>query len=204
MQAASDRNPANDGGEQDAALVGAARAGDQDAFDRLVECYQRRAVAVAYRLLGSIQDAADVAQDAFLRAYQNLTRLEDPRRFGPWLMRIVTNLALNYRRARRRASAMPMDDVVEGHEQAGIGTASGSPHSGNPEAESQARELQAALARAVETLPEKQRQAFVLFCMEGTPQKEVGRIMRCSVELVKWNVFQARKTLRKLLAGYLD
>ena len=117
VNAGPDLNSTADGAREEARCVAAACGGDQDAFDRLVERHQRRAVAVAYRLLGNVHDASDVAQDAFLRAYQSLTKLEDPRRFGPWLMRIVTNLALNFRRSRSRASAMSTEEMIEGGEQ---------------------------------------------------------------------------------------
>jgi RNA polymerase sigma-70 factor (ECF subfamily) len=224
MNAASERNPASrraaqsgwkprgarendhdseDGGSSDAKEVAAACSGEQDAFDRLVQRHQRRAVAVAYRLLGNIHDAADVAQNAFLRAYQSLSGLEDPSRFGPWLMRIVTNQALNFRRARRRTSALPLGDITEGQEQPGVGSA-GSAALPGPVSDTQTAELQSAVLRAIEELPEKQRLAFTLFSLEGLPQKEVAEVMECSIELVKWNVFQARKTLRRLLADYLD
>lgn len=186
-------------GEANAADISAARQGDQDAFDRLVQRYQRRAVSVAYRLLGSIHDAADVAQDAFLRAYQNLEKLDDPRRFGPWMLRIVTNLALNFRRSRGRTSALSMEDVVEG--EAPLRTASGAtPAGGGSEG---LTELESAVAKAMDELPEKQRMALVLFSMEGIPQKQVAEIMDCSVELVKWNVFQARKSMKRALADFI-
>ena len=204
MNAAPDLNSTADGAREEASWVAAACGGDQDAFDRLVERHQRRAVAVAYRLLGNVHDASDVAQDAFLRAYQSLTTLEDPRRFGPWLMRIVTNLALNFRRSRSRASAMSTEEMIEGGEQ--LRTASGAPltETGFTEAAPDTRELREAVGRAIDALPEKQRLALVLFSVEGLPQKEVASIMSCSVELVKWNVFQARKTLRKTLADFIE
>ena len=189
-------------GQEDAQCVARVRAGDDAAFDELVQRYQRRAVAVAYRLLGNMHDAADVAQDAFLRAYRKLEKLDDPRRFGAWLMRIVSNLALNFRRSRSRNTAMSTDDVFEGPEE--FRSASGALLGGTAEDAAGAQELKEAVGTAIAELPEKQRLALVLFSMEGLPQKEVAAIMDCSVELVKWNVFQARKTLRKRLADQLD
>src|SRR3989304_5032746 len=88
-----------------------AQGGDVDAFAELVKQYQRRTVSVAYRLLGNIEDASDVSQDAFVRAYRNLAQLDDPSRFGPWLLGVVSNLALNFRRARKSRSATSLDDV---------------------------------------------------------------------------------------------
>jgi len=191
---------------EDARLVACVLAGESAAFDDLVRRYQRRAVAVAYRLLGDTHDAADVAQDAFLRAYRGLNSLEDLRRFGPWLMRIVTNLSLNFRRSRETGpirTAAALDDVVETPE--GFRSPSGDPPGADtsPPDASLSGELGRTVRRAIERLPEKQRLALVLFCLEGMPQKDVAEVLQCSVELVKWNVFQARKTLRKELGGYL-
>lgn len=188
-------------GLEDARWVAEARRGNQDAFDQLVERYQRRAVSVAYRLLGNPSDAQDIAQDAFLRAYQNLARLEDPRRFGGWLMRIVTNLSLNLRRARRRATPVSMD--VLGAQDVET-TNPARARSGSAAEGAETSELAAAIRAAIDALPEAQRVCLVLFSIEGLPQKEVAEIMNCSVELVKWNVFQARKALRSALTDYLD
>lgn len=188
-------------GLEDAQWVADARTGNQDAFDRLVERYHRRAVSVAYRLLGNAEDARDAAQDAFLRAYRNLATLEDPRRFGGWLMRIVTNLSLNLRRARGRAANPAGDELLMGEER--LRTPSGASLS-QPGDNPETGELAIAIRRALDELPEKQRVALVLFSIEGLPQKEVAEIMNCTVELVKWNVFQARKALRRALADHLD
>lgn len=99
-----------DTGRRDAAWVQAAVAGDTQAFSSLVEAYQRPAVSKAYRLLGNSEDAAEVVQEAFLRAYRALGRLNEPSRFGPWLMRIVSNLSLNARRSRKSAATLSLDE----------------------------------------------------------------------------------------------
>ena len=98
----------------DADLVQRTRQGDSDAFAALVRMYQRRAVSVAYRLLGNIEDAGDVSQDAFVRAYRCLDQLDDPARFGPWLLKVVSNLALNFRRSRSSRLAASLDDALAG------------------------------------------------------------------------------------------
>ena len=190
----------------DAELVSAVLAGDSAAYDGLVRRYQRRAVAVAYRMLGNVHDAADVAQDAFLRAYRGLGGLEDHERFGSWLMRIVSNLSLNFRRSRQTGptgSAVVLDDVVERSEE--LRSATGEALGGRRTDEAPlSGELREAIGQAIDRLPDKQRLALVLYSIEGMPQKQVAEILECSVELVKWNVFQARKTLRKELGDYLD
>lgn len=186
--------------ERDADDVARTLTGDLASYDALIERYQRRAVAVSYRLLGNMQDAMDVAQDAFLKAFKSLATLEQPERYGPWLMRIVSNLSLNFRRARKPTLSLSTgDDERDGRELEGRkGT-----HD-SPDKLLETTEAEAAITRAIESLPEKQRLALVLFAIEQVPQKEVAEILECSVEMVKWNVFQARKALKKMLAELIE
>jgi RNA polymerase sigma-70 factor (ECF subfamily) len=187
----------------DGELVSQVLAGERSAFDILIGRYQRQAVAVSYRLLGNAHDAMEVTQDAFLKSYGSLATLQKPEAFGSWLMRIVSNLSLNYRRGRRSRSQLPLDDMLGSSDGASADTTGAasdfSAQSGDPlrrlESEEMGRKLQEALA----SLPEKQRQAIILFAIDEMPQKEVAQALKCSVEAVKWHVFQGRKKLRELL-----
>src|SRR5688572_7236762 len=96
----------------DGTLVEQVLAGRREAFDDLVRRYQRQAVAVSYRLLGNSHDAQEVTQDAFIKAFSSLATLQKPEAFGGWLMRIVSNLSLNYRRSRKTRSQLPLDDLL--------------------------------------------------------------------------------------------
>ncbi len=185
-------------------LVRRAQSGDVEAFGELVRAYQRRVLSVAYRLLGNSEDANDVSQDAFVRAYSSLSQLEDPSRFGPWLMRVVSNLALNFRRSRQLRSAASFDETdsaAAGARRAADGQRLADKWHANTGTISD--ELSAAVGRAIEKLPDKQRLALILFSVEGMPQKEVAKILNCSIELVKWNVFEARRKLKDMLAEFL-
>ena len=191
-------------GRIDARLVRAAQRGDMDAFDELVERYQRRAVSVSYRLVGDTHDALEVCQEAFLRAWRNIDAIEKPRRFGAWLLRIVTNLSLNFRRDRavggRRVS---FDDCLADDDRNGEDRfASAGDTPGAPAGEFAAEELHTRLQHEIAALPVQQRLALVLFSIEQLPQKEVAAILNCSVEAVKWHVFQARRRLRVRLAEF--
>jgi RNA polymerase sigma-70 factor, ECF subfamily len=186
----------------DAQAVARSLAGDMTAFDRLIEKYQRRAVAVSYRLLGNIDDAMDVCQEAFVRAFRSLGSLQEPERFGAWLMRIVSNLSLNYRRGRRTNLSLTTDDDEASVEDRMADRSSRGRHAAQDSL--QRAELEKAISTAIEALPEQQRLALILFAIEQIPQKEVAEILDCSVEMVKWNVFQARKNLKQTLAEYIE
>lgn len=189
----------------DAELVRQACAARPGAFDALVERYQRRAVSVSYRLLGNLHDALEVCQDAFIRAYRSLPTLEDAGRFGPWLLRIVTNLSLNFRRDRGAGGRkVSLEDCILGEDGAREETVAAASYSEDmPGARLRARELAEVVQKALAELPDQQRLALVLFSVEQMPQKDVAAILGCSVEAVKWHVFQARKKLKDRLADYL-
>ena len=192
----------------DGQLVGQVLAGRREAFDELIARYQRQAVAVSYRLLGNTQDALEVTQDAFLKAFTNLGTLEKPEAFGGWLMRIVSNLSLNFRRGRKtRRQQLPLDDVLGPTDAAKTEQTAGSSEwmarSGDPVRKLESAEMGARLQEALQQLPEKQRMAIILFTIEEMPQKQVAEALQCSVEAVKWHVFQGRKKLKELLKDHL-
>src|SRR5688572_2407422 len=195
------------GAPTDGQLVERTLGGERGAFDELVRRYQRQAVAVSYRLLGNSHDSLEVTQDAFLKAFSSLATLQKPGAFGGWLMRIVSNLSLNFRRSRKTRSQLPLDDLLgpAGSQQTDTtgGSSDWMAQSGDPvrrlESEEMGRRLQAALAQ----LPEKQRLAIVMFTIEEMPQKQVAEALKCSVEAVKWHVFQGRKRLKELMKEHL-
>src|SRR5215207_8932103 len=191
----------------DGTLVEQVLGGRRAAFDELIRRYQRQAVAVSYRLLGSSHDAMEVTQDAFLKAFSSLATLQKPEAFGGWLMRIVSNLSLNYRRSRKVRSQLPLDDLLgEGQQNPETGAGGGSEwmaRSDDPLHSLESREMGGRLQQALQQLPEKQRLAIIMFTIEQMPQKQVAEALNCSVEAVKWHVFQGRKKLREMLKEHL-
>ncbi len=186
---------------QELAWVLAAQAGDRIAFGKLAQQYQRQCVAVALRLLGNAHDSAELVQDALIKAYRNLGQLQQAERFGPWLMRIVTNLALNYRRSRVRRQTTSIEQSTQGDGEDLRSTLAGGPQDA-PDKPLTSAELGDAIQKSIAALPEKQRLALVMFAIEKMPQKDVADVLNCSVEAVKWHVFTARKQLKKSLAEY--
>ena len=194
-------------GPTDGQLVADVLSGNRKAFDELIRRYQRQAVAVSYRLLGNSHDSLEVTQDAFLKAFTSLDTLQKPEAFGGWLMRIVSNLSLNYRRSRKTRTSVPLAEVLgpqsgESTEAHGGGSEWMST-STDPQRGLEGKELGAKLKEALAKLPEKQRQAIVMFTIDEMPQKQVAEALNCSVEAVKWHVFQGRKKLKEILKDHL-
>jgi RNA polymerase sigma-70 factor (ECF subfamily) len=191
----------DDASPTDGVLVTRALDGDRKSFDELIERYQRQAVAVSYRLLGNTHDALEVTQDAFLKSFTSLATLQKPEAFGGWLMRIVSNLSLNFRRGRKTRQQLPLDDLL-GTSEPSTANSTGSDwmaQSGDPVHKLESEEMGKRLQEALNQLPEKQRLAIVMFTIEQMPQKQVAESLECSVEAVKWHVFQGRKKLKEML-----
>ncbi|MGD0572223.1 MAG: sigma-70 family RNA polymerase sigma factor [Sedimentisphaerales bacterium] len=172
-------------------LVEASKAGDKSAFDELVRLYQRRAMQLAIRILTGADEAADVVQDAFVKAFLGLDKIRDPRRFEQWLLKIVANLAVERLRKLKHSQKVFQDDYPENSQGA------------TPSEIAVGEELNKALRNAMAKLPDKQAKAIALFGLQDMSQDEVAQIMNCSVESVRWHVFQARKNLKELLKDYL-
>jgi RNA polymerase sigma-70 factor, ECF subfamily len=184
------------GQEQDeiVRLVRAGRAGDKTAFDRLVVLHQRQAVGLAFGILGNRDDAAEVAQEAFIKAHLRLAGLSQPERFRFWLLKIVTNEAISRRRAARRHRLITSLFVAARVQK----------RSSEPDEKENADELQKAVERAMRQLTDGEARAIALFGLDDLPQSEVARIMGCSAGVVRWHVHRARKKLRVLLKEYLE
>ncbi len=177
--------------ERDAALVNRAREGDREAFGELVEHYIGQARRVARAVLRDADDADDAVQDACLNALVRLEQYDERRPFGPWLLRIVTNAALD--RVRRRAirAGEPLSDRHPGT-QAG------------PAEETDRRMMLARLEAALQELPERRRLAVVLFDVEGYEHKEIAKMLGVPEGTVRSDVFHARRHLRTALAEWKE
>ncbi|MEX2180783.1 MAG: sigma-70 family RNA polymerase sigma factor [Gemmatimonadaceae bacterium] len=176
----------------DAELVAATRAGNTQAFAQLVRRYRDRHARFASRMLGDRDDAEDVLQSAFLRAYRGLARCEDSTRFGAWLHAIVVNECRTFATRRgvreRRLVRDPM--VIDGVASAGA-----------PAADSA---LRRAIERALEELPVDQREAFVLKHVEELEYEEMAEVTGAGVSALKMRVKRACERLRERLQGVVD
>jgi len=173
-------------GPSDSELVFKARDGDELAFCRLVERYQRPAYAVALSVTGRHEDAQDAAQESFLVALARIEECRSPERFGGWLMTIVRNRSKNLV---RRESLRATDEVPPG-------TRSRAP---TPERITETRELRGLLKKALMDLPEVQRQIVLLHDLEGWKHREIADRLDLPCGTVRSHLHFARKTLRNAL-----
>ena len=177
------------GEPDDADLVRAAAAGDRTAFELLVVRHQRNIYRLCYRFVPNHEDASELAQDAFVRAYRSLGRFEGQAQFSTWLHRIAVNVCLN-RLALKRPKQAPLEDLER---VAGRGEAA--------DAAMLRSERAARVRAAVAQLPRKQRATLILRIYHDLPHEEIARALGSSVGAAKTNLFHALGNLRKRLAA---
>jgi RNA polymerase sigma-70 factor (ECF subfamily) len=173
----------------DRTLIGAAVAGQRAAFDLIVERHRRTVYQVCFRFVGNHEDASDLAQDAFIRAYRALGKFKGESSLSTWLYRIAVNVCLN-----RMALKTPSFETLEGDRH--LDTRGERPDEPVYRAE-RAELVKAAIAR----LPRKQRATLILRVYHELPHDEIAQILGSSVGAVKANFFHALNNLRRLLSG---
>ncbi len=194
---ASGVHPAED---SEMALVHAAKEGDVGAFEQLLRRNQAMVFRVAQHITGSREDAEEVAQEAFLKAFKNLERFEERSRFSTWVTRITVNTALMRLRHRRGHETVPLRrDDPENPSALPEEVADWRP---DPEQLYGRRELRAILALALAELPQHYSTAFVLRDVEGFSTAETAEVLGLSVTAVKARLLRARLQLRQRLDPY--
>ncbi|MBC8163087.1 MAG: sigma-70 family RNA polymerase sigma factor [Roseiflexaceae bacterium] len=180
------------GQPSDETLARQAQAGNVDSFSLLVGRYQRTVVNLAYRMLGDLHEAEDVAQEVFIRAYQSLGRYDPARRFFPWLYRIAINRCLSTRaRPRPESLADETSDAL----------ADSAP---SPEQQAARNETQADVQRAIAALPEHERSLVALRYGADLSYDEIAATMQLPLGTVKTRLFRARQRLAGLLDEDID
>lgn len=184
----------------EARLARLALKGDQQAFGEIVGLYQDKLYHMAYRMLGSRQEAEDAVQDAFLRVYRNLDRYDDTMKFSTWIYRIATNLCID--RLRKRKPTYSLDADTTEHE--GLDGYSMIPSDNRtPESEVLLSETQQIVHKAIETLPAKYKSVMVLRYMHDLSLQEIGDVLDMPVTTIKTRVHRGREFLRKKLERHL-
>jgi len=186
----------------DRELIVRAQYGDAAAFEELVRNYDQAVLRLALHLTGSEQDAQDIYQEAFLRAYQNLDRFRFESSFYTWIYRIVTNLCLDHLRRRQiRHRHVGVTVSPEGEERDPFDRLADARPGSNPEHGLRGQELRACLASALQELTARERFVFELKHYQGLKLRTVAAMLNTSEGTVKNTLFRATQKLRMALAG---
>jgi RNA polymerase sigma-70 factor (ECF subfamily) len=189
-----------EGSDADADAVARFRAGDESAFRALVERHGRAVFRVAFRMTGNEQDAEDVVQETFLKAYRNLARFEERARFASWLHRIAANCAYDVLRARKRGhesldERRPAGDDDEGP---AVEMPSADPA---PDRLVFGREVRRKVTVAMARMSAVEKSAFALRHFEGCSIEEIGRALDLDQSATKHSIFRAVRKVRDVLAA---
>ncbi|WP_409420889.1 RNA polymerase sigma factor RpoE [Pseudaeromonas sp. ZJS20] len=185
----------------DQALVERVQRGDKQAFNLLVSKYQHKVIGLVSRFVNNPGDAADVAQEAFIKAYRSLPTFRGESAFYTWLYRIAVNTAKNYLTAQGRR---PPDADVEASEAEFYEGADALHEQATPENLMLSDELKRHVRAALDSLPDDLRQAITLREIEGLSYEEIAVIMDCPVGTVRSRIFRAREVIDKWIQPLLQ
>jgi len=178
--------------QDDAALVAASKAGNQDAFAILVQRHQRRVFNLVFRMLQQYEESNEVTQDAFFAAWQGLSSFRGDARFSTWLYRIAYNCALKQLEQRKRDSALQVaiqTEAVENEEQVGVDLV-------------EKHDRQALVREHLSTLPAKYRIVLILRHLQEMTYEEMAEILTMPIGTIKTHLFRARNLLKERLVAF--
>jgi RNA polymerase sigma factor (sigma-70 family) len=197
----TDQEPAADAPTAEMDLVRRAQRGDLKAYDELVQRYQERIYATVYHMTSNHEDANDLAQDSFIKAYQALKSFKGGSSFYTWLYRIAVNKTINFLKQRKNRTHMSLNDLDFNTENNPDLVALISENT--PRRDAGLKELQEKLNAALLKLSEPHRLVVVLHDVQGQSHEEIAEIMDCNIGTVRSRLFYARQQLQSLLTDYL-
>jgi RNA polymerase sigma factor (sigma-70 family) len=188
-------------GPDDVQLVNGARNGDMHAYDQLVRRYQERIYATVYHMTSNHEDANDLAQETFIKAYSALKSFKGDSSFYTWVYRIAVNKTINFLKSRKNKISLSLNDMDFNIENDPDLVAFVSDKT--PRRDAALSELQQKLNAAMQKLSEPHRMVVTLHDVQGLSHEEIANIMGCNVGTVRSRLFYARQQLQAYLTDYL-
>jgi len=182
----------------DEALVSAARGGNYQAFETLFLRYRQMVYRYSFQMVGKRDDAEDLVQEVFVRAYQNLHRYRDEAKFTTWLLRIATNLATDRARMHQRRTNLEQQEAGTGLAWMTVGETDDPVKNLTNEYRVQV------LRKALAALPEHHRSLIVMRDLEGREYEDIANILGCSVGGAKLRALRARRALKERMEPFLE
>ena len=183
---------------EDAQLVARCQRGDAQAFDELVTKYRNKVYAMIYNMVRNEQDAWDLAQDGFLKAWKSMARFRGQSSFYTWLYRIMTNVTIDWIRKKRIESATDFDETL-GLQGVAPGAVTAPRAAALPHQKMEGAEIRKRIDAAVEKLTPEHRAVILMREMDGLEYQEIADAMGCSIGTVMSRLFYARKKMQALL-----
>ena len=183
-------------------LIERARNGERAAFDSLVDAHKGKAFALAFHFTGNVEDAKDLLQEAFVRAYVSIKRFRGGSSFYTWFYRILVNLCRDFLR-RKQVRFKILADAPDPKGEEDEVTLEAVDKEPSPEDALLNKEMREKVDEAINKLPERQKSAFILRHIQGMKLDEIASVMGCSESTAKVHLFRATRSLQKFLSLYL-
>lgn len=179
-------------------LLKKCRQGDRDAFNILVQTYQRQVINLAYGMLSDTEDATDAAQEVFIKVYRNIDRFEGKSSLSTWIYRITSNVCKDFLRKRTRTiQSISIYESSEDDDDRPMEIKDSSP---TPQEHMEITETQREVRKALDELPEEYKLVIVMYDLEGLSYDEISNVLQCPVGTIKSRLNRARKALKKNLS----
>jgi len=190
--------------EQDDILVRDLKAGKMEAFDRIVELYNRKIYALAFNMTRNQMDAQDVAQDVLLSIFKKIHTFQGKSAFSSWVYRITLNATYMKLRNKKKEQHISLDEMLPSFNNSGYQVEKITDWSETTDSLLFTNETRSTIEKAVDQLPEKEKVVFILRDVEGLSTEKVSDILDLTIPAVKSRLHRARLFLRKKLANYFD
>ncbi len=187
---------------KEASLIEQSKAGDIDSFEQLIAAHQKKAFNIAYRILGNLEDANDVTQEALIKAYRGIRNFNGKSSFSTWLYTIVNNACIDFIRKNRKTNVTYLDREYETEEGSYKLQVYGNEET--PEELFEKKEVQKLVHEAINKLSYEHRRIIVLRDIEQFSYQEISQILNCSEGTVKSRINRARSNLKMLIKEKLD
>ena len=179
--------------DEERRIIAQVCAGDTNAFEALVVAYQKQVYNLALRTVGNEEDAADMTQEVFLRAYRALGTFRGESKFSVWLYRLTTNVCIDFLRSRRRHPTVSLTASEDDDEQPQFELPAD--ESVGPEQQLTRSEMRRSVARGLDSLPDDARKILILRELDGLSYAEIGKVLHLEAGTVKSRLFRARRRL---------
>mgnify|MGYP001118794884 FL=1 len=185
--------------ESEKDLVDRARMGDVEAFEQLIESCQKKVFNIAFRMIGNYDDANELAQEVFLKAFRSINKFKGDSLFSTWIYKVTANVCLDEIRRRKKRMVFSLDEDMEFND--GEVKRQIPDSSPTPDITAETNEIKNAVNKSIQELPEDYKSVIILRDIQGFSYDEISRIVNCPEGTVKSRINRARQALKKILSG---
>lgn len=180
-------------------LVERAQSGDIEAFEKLIEGCQKKVFNIAFRMIGNYEDANELAQEVFLKAFRSIKKFKGDSLFSTWIYKVTSNVCLDEIRKRKNKMVFSLDEEIEyGDGEIKRQIPDNAP---TPEVEAELNEIKKVVNKSIQELPSDYKSIIILRDIQGLSYEEISRIFECPEGTVKSRINRARQALKKILQG---